>query len=66
MKRYVLKISIEKATGYTHHKRDVVSVLPKEKVIEYFEKQYENHKKTGTVTIKVEMELPCNDIFEVL
>lgn len=66
MKRYVLKISVKKPANSFTHKRDIVSILSKDRVIEHFEKQYENHKKTGSVSIKVEMEFDCGDIFEVL
>jgi hypothetical protein len=66
MKRYILKIFVENAGTYFRHKRDVVTLLSKEKIIEHFDKQYEKHKKNGTVTISVEMELSCGEIFEVL
>ncbi len=65
MTRYIVKIVID--FGSARLTRDVVTLLSKEEVIAHFKNEYKAHSTKGrTVSVTIDRELPCGNLFEVL
>ena len=67
MKRFVVKVKVDRGSAYIHHKRDVVTTLAKEAILEHFTKLYSKHVESGhTVEVTFLQELECGELFEIL
>ncbi len=65
MTRYIVKITIN--NGMTRFTRDVVTLLSKDEVIGHFQNEYKAHTAKGKmVSIIIDREMPCGNLFEVL